>query len=108
MTEPYVQKLFLGLIHSHILHHAAREPFYGLWMIEELSSHGYAVSPGTLYPLLHKMTADGLLEVHPRVVDTRVRKYYTVTSRGREVLDACRVQIREACRELCEGANAHD
>jgi DNA-binding PadR family transcriptional regulator len=49
------QELFKGLIRLHILHHAAEGEFYGQWMIEELSRHGYRLSPGTLYPMLHGM-----------------------------------------------------
>jgi len=30
-------------------------------MIQELSRHGYRLGPGTLYPLLHGMEAQGLL-----------------------------------------------
>ena len=31
------------------LHHAAKEPVFGLWLIEELGEHGYKLSPGTLW-----------------------------------------------------------
>ncbi|NGE67142.1 PadR family transcriptional regulator, partial [Escherichia coli] len=43
--------LYAGLIRLHVLHHASHEAVYGLAMIEELSRHGYKLSPGTLYPL---------------------------------------------------------
>ena len=49
--------LFKGLIRLHILYHASKEELYGLWIIEELRRHGYNLSPGTLYPILHKMEA---------------------------------------------------
>src|SRR5271170_79473 len=45
--------LYTGLIRLHVLHHAVHEPVYGLAMIEELGRHGYKVSAGTLYPILH-------------------------------------------------------
>ena len=44
--------LYSGLIRLHILHHAVKEPIFGLGMAEELARHGYRISPGTLYPLL--------------------------------------------------------
>ena len=47
------QDLYSGLIRLHVLHHAVEEPIFGLGMIEELTRHGYRISPGTLYPLLH-------------------------------------------------------
>ncbi|RLV76103.1 PadR family transcriptional regulator [Streptomyces rapamycinicus NRRL 5491] len=50
-----------GAVRLHILHHAAEEEIHGAWMTEELASHGYQISPGTLYPTLHRLEADGLL-----------------------------------------------
>ena len=47
------QDLYAGLIRLHILHHASKGPVFGLWFIEEFARHGYKLSPGTLYPLLH-------------------------------------------------------
>jgi hypothetical protein len=41
--------LYSGLIRLHVLHHAVKEPIFGLGMIEELARHGYRISPGTLY-----------------------------------------------------------
>ncbi len=34
-----------GLIRLHILHHAAQQPMFGLWLIEELRRHGYRIGP---------------------------------------------------------------
>jgi outer membrane protein len=45
--------LYSGLMRLHILHHAVEGLIFGLGMLEELSRHGYRISPGTLYPLLH-------------------------------------------------------
>ncbi len=45
--------LYGGLIRLHILHHAAEEPVFGLGIIEELRRHGYEMSAGTVYPMLH-------------------------------------------------------
>ena len=53
------RELYAGLIRLHILHHAAEGPIYGFRMIEELSRHGYRLSAGTLYPVLHGLEAKG-------------------------------------------------
>lgn len=45
--------LLSGLIRIHVLYHACQEPIFGAGMIEELQRHGYKLSSGTLYPLLH-------------------------------------------------------
>ncbi len=51
----------LALFVCHVLHHAACEPVYGLAMIEELARHGYRLSAGTLYPILHGLEERGYL-----------------------------------------------
>jgi len=53
------QDLYSGLIRLHVLHHAVEKPIFGLKMIEELSRHGYRISPGTLYPLLQRLEKKG-------------------------------------------------
>lgn len=59
LEDKVLRKLFLGFIHIHILHHAKEHPIFGLWMLEELKEHGYKISAGTLYPILHTMESDG-------------------------------------------------
>ena len=53
--------LYAGLIRLHVLHHAVKEPVYGLAMIEELGRHGCKLSAGTLYPILHGLEEKGYL-----------------------------------------------
>lgn len=89
---------FLGFVRIHILHHAAEAPVYGLAMIEELARHGYTLSPGTLYPILHSMEKRGYLAREERVVEGKVRKYYTATAEGRRAL----VEVRQKMQELVE------
>lgn len=100
MQAQILRKFFLGFIQIHILHHAKKEPFYGSWMIEELQEHGYDISPGTLYPLLHNMEASGLLEKEERTVDGKVRKYYKITELGCEVLTEARKKAYELFKEI--------
>jgi PadR family transcriptional regulator, regulatory protein PadR len=51
---------FLGFIRLHILFHACREPMFGLEKIRELARHGYTLSAGTLYLILHALERDRL------------------------------------------------
>ena len=53
--------LYSGLIRLHVLHHAVEEPLFGLEMAQELARHGYQISLGTLYPLLHGLEKKGYL-----------------------------------------------
>jgi DNA-binding PadR family transcriptional regulator len=91
--------IFLAFVRVHILHHAAEEPIYGLWMIEELSRHGYEIGPGTLYPMLHELERSGYLRSEPRLVSGKTRKYYGITEAGREALARLRPKLRELMQE---------
>mgnify|MGYP003417449312 CR=1 FL=1 len=92
--------LFLGFVKLHILHHAGREPIYGLWLIEELGEHGYRLSPGTLYPILHGLEEEKLLASETRVVQGKSRKYYRLTKAGRAALEEGKKKARELMEEL--------
>lgn len=94
------KKLFQGFICIHILHHAAKEPFYGSWMLEELAHHGHKLSPGTLYPILHALEKDGLIKSYEEIVGGKVRKYYTITEAGQEELANSRAYLTELIREV--------
>jgi DNA-binding PadR family transcriptional regulator len=97
-----LRDFFLGFIQVHVLTHASREPIYGAWVLDELERHGYHVSPGTLYPLLHDLQGSGFLQREDRVVDGKVRKYYLITPEGRKVLDVARDRIGELVDEILD------
>lgn len=92
--------LFLGFVKLHILHHAGHEATYGLWLIEELAGHGYRLSPGTLYPILHGLEKEKLLISETRVVEGKSRKYYRLTNAGRNALEEGKAKAQELLEEL--------
>jgi DNA-binding PadR family transcriptional regulator len=94
--------LYSGLIRLHILYHASQEPIFGLGIIEELSRHGYRVSPGTIYPLLHGLERRGLLRSSPQRSGSRSRRTYRATARGRRALREAKHKVRELFGELFE------
>jgi DNA-binding PadR family transcriptional regulator len=94
--------LLLGFVKVHVLYHAAQEPIYGAGISAELESHGYHLSWGTLYPLLHNLEAAGFLAREEHVVDGKVRKYYGITELGREVFDEARNKAVELVREISD------
>jgi PadR family transcriptional regulator, regulatory protein PadR len=95
--------LYSGLIRLHVLHHAVKEPIFGLGMIEELARHGYRVSPGSLYPLLHGLEKKGYLRSRNQRNGKSLRKVYRATALGRKALTAANNKVRELFRELIEG-----
>ena len=100
MENKVLRRLFLGFIQIHILHHAKKEPIFGSWMLEELKKHGYQMSAGTLYPLLHDMELNGLLEKEEKNVEGKIRKYYRTTEKGNEVLIKAREKAYELFKEI--------
>jgi DNA-binding PadR family transcriptional regulator len=94
--------LYSGLIRLHILHHAEREPIFGLGMMEELARHGYRLSAGTLYPILHGLEAKGYLRATEYRNGRHSRRMYRLTPAGRRALTAAKAKVRELFGELFE------
>lgn len=95
-------ELYGGLIRLHILHHASEGPLFGLGIIEELRRHGYRLSPGTLYPMLHALEESGYLRARTKVVEGKARRNYVITAKGRVALSAAKEKVRELFGELFE------
>jgi PadR family transcriptional regulator PadR len=96
------QDLYGGLIRLHILHHASKEPVFGLWFIEELGKHGYKLSPGTLYPLLHGLERKGYLRSTNERSGKSSRRMYQATPLGQKALASARQKVSELFGELLE------
>lgn len=96
------REFFLGFIKIHILYHASKEPIFGVGIVEELSRHGYYLSPGTLYPTLHRLAKEGYLKQDSKLVRGKVRKYYTITKSGLEVLKQARDKISVLVDEVLD------
>jgi PadR family transcriptional regulator PadR len=101
--EKELQKILSGFIRLHILHHAAEQPVYGHWMMEELRDHGYSISPGTMYPMLRNLERTGLLR---SVADSSLprKQLYSITPSGLEVLQEARGRLQELFNEVGKGS----
>jgi DNA-binding PadR family transcriptional regulator len=95
-----MREFLRGAVRLHILHHAASGEVHGAWMAKELARHGFRISPGSLYPTLHKMEAEGLIRSNQLVVDGRVRRSYVATAKGRRTLESTKHQLRELADEV--------
>ena len=96
------REFFLGFVKIHILHHASKEPIFGVEITHELARHGYTISPGTLYPTLNKLEKEGYLECKSQLVKGRVRKYYRATEKGKIMLKQSKLKIKELVTEVME------
>ena len=65
--------------------------------VKELSSGEIELTYGALYPILYKLEHEGLLVTESEIVDSRVRKYYSLTREGNET---AKVKVAELDRFL--------
>jgi PadR family transcriptional regulator, regulatory protein PadR len=94
------QDLLSGLIRIHVLHNACKRPVFGFALIESLRDRGYRLSPGTLYPLLHKLEKRGYLRSEDEKSGSVARRIYHATPAGREALSKVRQMAKELLGEL--------
>jgi len=95
------REILLAYWKVHILHHAAEGPVVGQWMLQKLHRHGYTISPGTLYPLLRRMEANGWLRCEVAASGgVHARRSYYLTDKGHEVLAELRERTAELRREV--------
>lgn len=95
--------LYSGLIRLHILFHAGEGPIFGLEIIEELGRHGYKLSPGTLYPILHGMENRGYLRSETQEASGHYRRIYQITPKGKGAFKKAKGKVRELFGELFDG-----
>lgn len=82
----YSKELLKGTLSTIILKLLAeRGKMYGYEIaqqVKELSQEKILIKEGSLYPALHKLKADGLVQTESEMVENRVRKYYSLTQKG--------------------------
>jgi DNA-binding PadR family transcriptional regulator len=54
--------------------------------VKELSAGRILLTEGSLYPMLHRLEAEGMLKTETVLIGKRVRKYYALTSEGRSLV----------------------
>ncbi len=64
------------------------EARYGYSLINELAEQGLNIDQGTLYPLLRRLEADGLLQSQWNTEGSRPRRYYVISPAGADLLQA--------------------
>lgn len=78
MLKGTIQTIILKLLEDN-------QQMYGYEItqkVKEITAGEIKLTEGALYPALHKLEADGLLETNTEIVDNRVRKYYRLTEQG--------------------------
>lgn len=68
-----------------------KEAMYGYGLIKQLeiiSSGRFQFKEGTLYPILHQLESEGLINAYWEMAEGRKRKYYEITVSGKKALEA--------------------
>jgi DNA-binding PadR family transcriptional regulator len=80
------QKLYKGSLQTIILKLLGEhDKMYGYEItqkVKELTKGELQITEGALYPALHKLEAEGMLDVEVAKVGNRLRKYYKLTEQG--------------------------
>jgi PadR family transcriptional regulator PadR len=89
MTNESFENVYLelrrGVIVLAVLSRLDQEQ-YGYSLIKSLADNGLEIDQGTLYPLLRRLEAQGLLQSKWRVEADRPRRYYVLSDEGRQLL----------------------
>ena len=68
--------------------------------VKSLTNGKLEITEGALYPTLHKLEAEDVLEVEVMKVDNRLRKYYKLTEKGTKETASKLVELEEFLRTL--------
>ena len=94
---------FKGALPSLILEALAHEPNHGYRIAQQIKERSQGVldfKEGTLYPALHKLENEGLVESYDAVEKGRPRRYYRITQSGRGMLAKDRAQWSQLARAV--------
>jgi len=89
---------FKGTLPTLILEAIAHEPCHGYRIAQQIKQRSQGVldfKEGTLYPALHKLENESLVESYEGVEKGRPRRYYRITKSGRKVLSKDRAEWRQ-------------
>jgi len=94
---------FKGTLPTLILEALANESSHGYRIAQSIKERSQGVldfKEGTLYPALHKLERDGLVESYEEAESGRTRRYYRITKIGRKTLATDRAEWRQLSRAV--------
>ena len=92
-----------GTLPTLILEALVHEPSHGYRIAQRIKERSEGVldfKEGTLYPALHKLESEGLVDSREDVEKGRPRRYYRITRAGRAVLARDRAEWRDLSRAV--------
>lgn len=94
----FSKELISGSTPTLILAVIEKEDMYGYQIAKELekrSENAFSLKEGTMYPLLHSLEKEKLLESYWNTAEGRKRKYYHITKKGIKYLAEKKVEFEE-------------
>ncbi len=94
---------FKGTLPTLILEALGRSPSHGYRIAQQIKQRSEGVldfKEGTLYPALHKLENEGLVESYEGIENSRPRRYYRITKAGRATLVKDRAEWRDLSRAV--------
>lgn len=68
--------------------------------VKDQTEKGISLTEGALYPLLHKLEGNGLLQVETRSIGNRYRKYYALTKSGKTEVKSLVKEMEDYIRSI--------
>lgn len=106
LLQNMLLELRRGILSLAVLSQLGKEE-YGYSLLKALSDQGLEIDQSTLYPLLRRLESQGLLQSDWRIVDeARPRRYYVISTQGREVLAKLKIEwsaMAETMQKMLEG-----
>lgn len=97
----FSKELVKGSTSTLVLSVLASEDMYGYKIVKELearSEKAFLLKEGTLYPLLHSLEEGGYVESYWVDMETKKRKYYHITRKGKSLLKEKKEEFKEYTR----------
>jgi len=94
INEKLTQELRRGVLVLATLSQL-KEARYGYGLIEQLTRRGLDIDQGTLYPLLRRLEEQGLLQSKWNIEGSHPRRYYAISPKGEELLQALAIEWRQ-------------
>lgn len=98
-----------GFVEMCVLASMVKEETYGYKLIKDVSDY-ITVSESTLYPILRRLESAGCVSVRTAEYNGRLRKYYSITSKGKEKLGDFLEEFKDVMRvyKYIEGEYLYD
>lgn len=68
--------------------------------VKKISGGEFTITEGALYPMLHKLEGEGLLDVEMEMTGNRMRKYYSLTKNGKKEAVSRFAEMQEFIRNM--------